>query len=1058
MSSKTRPPLRFRKLRLFLLPLCLLAGASRLDAQICGVTSLPPDSGTEAGRPGPNAYCGNTSAIFQSYFKENVNYRPFPGQNTTTTTPKDIKVRAVVITHTDSPYPNYSNDAAGNNTIWSLTQDWPNTMADRSLSDLAVPVKPQPAGCNTCYIQDSRFRIKLVDTDFISTNDASLLGSNRQDISYYVEHYGKSEDSVLNIFFVNYPYAPGSGVSGLAFVPGAYSFLGHNLGVIMYNQYHSHMQSIAKDPPEWWHWTTYVTIIHEIGHLFGLWHMYDNECNPTPSSDFLSDIFPPGVCPIGGSYCDHTNTSTTCTNNYMDGKSEGYFSPMQLGRMHRSAYLSNIARYIYPTEAPSVHPWNITADQTWDFGIRMYQDIIVKAGKTLTIQCEVQMPPNGKIVVEKGAKLILDGGNITSYHPRTSWKGIELYGDKTLAPYDYNQGSLEMINNATIEYAQLGVQDFITGVWSGGGIIMAANSTFKDCRKAVGLNDYPNYPRGTSCSFYRVRFISENEAAATNSSLTGLGVFTAYNETAIPINECTFENRLTTSYLAMSHRNMGIYSQDAGFRIENSTFKGFQTAVYPSTHSNTPARTVKVINNVFQDNGTAIRFADNFSFAQDNHISHMMGYFSPQTSTTNYRMGSGIEAENAGGLIITRNTISQTGENAIGITVTNSKAYGGRVIDNIISQNYIGIQTQKNNQSLDLLCNTLQQSYFAAFSINPQSPGNYILKNQGNGCGSSQYRAGNRFSGNYKDIRSYVTNNWTYHYWAADAPQIPQTTIGSVVLNPCTSANTQDPNSQCNLAGNVESWVESNFDEAHTMWNIEPEGPIRLMKLSHIVSGFNERNDPAGLIAFLEGIGTDDARKLLIPLYIEQGNQTGLDNAINTLTLDEDKRSVYVSYYDVLMRMHANALQPWELNSIDEATVRSVATSGLEGISDDARSFLEFAYNEPWYHLQEQAPEDLGRHAAPATATMFFASQLFDAVPNPAQNKTSIRVWLTAKDAGQSSLQVRNLMGKVVREYALAAGENTVEIAAQDLPAGLYVYSLVTDKRIAASKKLIIVK
>ena len=76
--------------------------------------------------------------------------------------------------------------------------------------------------------------------------------------------------------------------------------------------------------------------------------------------------------------------------------------------------------------------------------MKFYQDIVIKSGNTLTVQCEVQFVPDAKIIVEPGAKLIIDGGKLTNdNYYRTFWQGIEVWGNHNLPQTETNQGVVE---------------------------------------------------------------------------------------------------------------------------------------------------------------------------------------------------------------------------------------------------------------------------------------------------------------------------------------------------------------------------------------------------------------------------------------------------------------------------------------------------------------------------------------------------------------------------------------------------------------------------------------
>lgn len=80
----------------------------------------------------------------------------------------------------------------------------------------------------------------------------------------------------------------------------------------------------------------------------------------------------------------------------------------QLRAMNRSLALETIRKYVKDCNIAKA-PHQITANEDWNFDIRMYQNIIVRAPYTLTISCLVMMPDDAKIYVESGASLEIVG-------------------------------------------------------------------------------------------------------------------------------------------------------------------------------------------------------------------------------------------------------------------------------------------------------------------------------------------------------------------------------------------------------------------------------------------------------------------------------------------------------------------------------------------------------------------------------------------------------------------------------------------------------------------------
>jgi hypothetical protein len=166
------------------------------------------------------------------------------------------------------------------------------------------------------------------------------------------------------------------------------------------------------------------TLAHELGHTLDLMHTYEHSCchetcDPN-SPEYLDDVFgPPGqnkkCWHDGGWSCDPNDKNNTCTNNMMGGVATVayYFSPKQIGKMHRALAVKSAKRYV--KDAYTHEPLYITESETWDFDMRCYSDIRVKKGATLTIKGKITIPQQCKVYVERGGQVIVEGGVLENY-------------------------------------------------------------------------------------------------------------------------------------------------------------------------------------------------------------------------------------------------------------------------------------------------------------------------------------------------------------------------------------------------------------------------------------------------------------------------------------------------------------------------------------------------------------------------------------------------------------------------------------------------------------------
>ena len=121
-------------------------------------------------------------------------------------------------------------------------------------------------------------------------------------------------------------------------------------------------------------------------------------------------------------------------------------------------------------------------------------DVVVEAGKTLTIRCRVMLSPGSRVIIKPTGQLILDGGTLDTYCSGM-WQGVQVRGNKNahqwITKFGKYQGVLQILNGGAIMNAQVGVTTIAKYKndnmdWNQtGGIIQATSANFNNNNKDV---------------------------------------------------------------------------------------------------------------------------------------------------------------------------------------------------------------------------------------------------------------------------------------------------------------------------------------------------------------------------------------------------------------------------------------------------------------------------------------------------------------------------------------------------------------------------------------------
>ena len=225
-------------------------------------------------------------------------------------------------------------------------------------------------------------------------------------------------------------------------------------------------------------------------------------------------------------------------------------------------------------------PIEITANTTWNTRRILYADVVIKPGATLTIEGEILIASDRKITVQKGAKLIVDGGRLTSYCGR-HWEGIIVEGDPTQPQstgVNGPQGVVEM-EDATIEFAKVAVRlydPFSEAPAPGqtaGGVLRASNTAFRNNLTDVDFWPYQNInppPLGEEYNlsgFYQCSFVSDDEFLPRSGAPETYTHVYMNGVRGVTFTKCRFADDRTEAQAAVSGFT-GVHALNSYFKVQ----------------------------------------------------------------------------------------------------------------------------------------------------------------------------------------------------------------------------------------------------------------------------------------------------------------------------------------------------------------------------------------------------------------------------------------------------------------------------------------------------------
>ncbi|MBL7810263.1 MAG: T9SS type A sorting domain-containing protein [Saprospiraceae bacterium] len=665
-----------------------------------------------------------------------------------------------------------------------------------------------------------------------------------------------------------------------------------------------------------------------------------------------------------------------------------------------------------------------------------YSNITIEPTGTLHIsnQSTVKMHFDGRIFVQKGAKLIVDNSTLTTTCLTDYWAGIRVQGNPSLpqpAIYDANNnpliqvplsaddaGVVFLLNNSTVEKARLA----ISTNWSGaqwGGVVFAKNTDFINNRRVAEFMQYPTPNAGLTFT-NTSKFI---ECLFDGSAEGSTGV-TMWDTDKITFNKCNF----------VGFEHNALVAHDAGAVVSG--------------------------NNNFINNGRAISNVATYPFGSYPLIVDNHNYFASENS----ELIASFASDRWAGLKIEQNEFYNEGA-GVGVwldgpsnfNIDNNAFYGmmGAVY---ITHTGFGNDSKQNM----VRCNTIQNAnwgigfvgdnQFVQFLSNDfQQVGEDVIvtgtiRNQQGAPGTP---AANCFDNlGSPDITSTGTSFSYFVNTSAPFCEVPVSPVNFIVVNtsnknpinclnlpetldPATGGNLPELRQQlADLQGQLVLNPENNILQAE--WHQAMAQKEALMKA--LIKEKIAVGDYAGIDALLEEEHTLESDMSRFGLRMSIGAYAEAEALLNTFPHETQDEFWFVKVQQINLQRLLNP-ETFELAEMDEALLNVVAES-QSPYRGFARAILMLLKGN-WYACDVQTAL---RSAEPVqTAPVVVKDWVL--APNPANNTLQISLGKIA--AAKAEIKLFDVYGRMVKQ-ADASGQQEIQLETSQLPEGVY-YVILTE-------------
>jgi len=215
------------------------------------------------------------------------------------------------------------------------------------------------------------------------------------------------------------------------------------------------------------------------------------------------------------------------------------------------------------------------------------------------------------------------------------------------------------------------------------------------------------------------------------------------------------------------------------------------------------------------------------------------------------------------------------------------------------------------------------------------------------------------------------------------------------------------------------------------------------------------------VIAILKREDRPARKEQLVAAFILEEEFTRAEQEITQLHPNGNLDN-FCKIQSVLIELGKQGKNIKQMDVLQEQTVRAVAADTAQKACAHAQAMLKVAFNEDFREIIVLPAQNQNKMAYQPTeekTTWLVENHILTNFPNPFSDYTTIEAYLP-DNFKKGEIVIYNLLGIVIKKYAIEKGYNAVTVLKDDMPpaSGIFFYALKADEQILEERKMIIIK